>query len=250
MDIRFDNVNINSAPYRVREISHEDVGEREMNLFSLARRRGSLLATSEIKSKIVSVSGTVFGAGRDALESNIDSLKALLFKQAKNLDIDYSAGTRRYVATLRKFSVVRDFYHLNYAPFTADFYVPSGVGKDTTVTSVTDEDITDLEYETAVQIYGAIEPYVSITISIDSLTAVTKIEVLGGGNKITIEDTFSAGDVIVINSESLKVTINGTEYEYSGIFPRFEVGSNPVYVTTTGTAVQYDISFDYYKNYL
>ena len=52
---------------------------------------------------------------------------------------------------------------------------------------------------------------------------------------ITINDTINAGDVLYIDWRKQEVSINWTDIDYDGVFPRFENGSNNVEFNITWT---------------
>ena len=66
---------------------------------------------------------------------------------------------------------------------------------------------------------------------------------------MTITTSLVINDILIVNARTKVVTKNGTEIDYSGVFPNFRVGSNPFTVTITGT-VLVDVTCTASKNYL
>lgn len=247
--IFFDNTSITTSTYQVNKIADENSDSVEVNIFDLARQRGGFLLNKEYKAKKITISGTIQGNDSASLEQNIDNLKELFGRQSRNLDISYSSGTRRFIATCMSIKVDRDYYHLTYAPYEAEFIVPAGVGYDNTATTETVAGITDLEYIGSTTVLGTAQPKMRTTITITADDTVSEMSLLCNGDKMTVTDTFTTGDVIILDEATLKVTLNGIEHDFMGIFPRFIVGLNIYDITFTATSLTYTLSFSYTKTY-
>ena len=149
MTITFDSVDITTAPYVPRFIKHETVPERILSLMSLAREDGSVIIAEKYGVKHILLQGIIYGSTQSDLETKIDIFKELFSREAKDLDISWEAGTRRYVATCVSHKFNRDYFNISMCPWTVDFIVPEGVGKDTNLvtTEIVMEDSKDQEWE-------------------------------------------------------------------------------------------------------
>ena len=250
MELSFDGVSLMTSPYNVSETNLETIDNRELKFYNLARKRGGNILFTDYGAKKFTVRGSITGSDRADLESKINDFKELVSRQSKNLDYDYAGATQRLIATCVKADISRKGFHNSKAPFELEFLAPDGVSYDTATTTTSVAGITDLTQSGTVTVDGNVSPEMKLTITINSLTAITAIEFLANGNKIKITDTFSAGDVIIINGRTMKVTTNGVEVEYSGIFPEFIIGSNSYEINSTGTAINYDADFEYTKTYI
>ena len=251
MDIKFDNTSLNSNQYTCTGIKHEESTPRETYIYNLARERGGIIVDTNYKPKEVVVVGRITGVSQANLEENIDTFKELLSREAKNLEITYATGTRRYKGAMAtKVSINREYMHLTYAPYEATFLIPSGVGEDTTLATMLWEGITSSPLSDTMDTVGSAFPEPTITITINSITAGTAISLTINGDKITLTDTIIASDVIVFDIANKKVTLNGTEKDYTGIFPHFTVGENGFDLAVTSSARDYDLLLEYYPKYL
>lgn len=250
MQITYDGTSLVSSPFTVRRLTHENADSRVLNLQELARQRGGVLLNAEYKPKIIRIEGTITGTSNTDLEGNIDEFKELIARQGKNLDISYENGTRRFIATNRAIRIERDYYHLNYAPYEIEMLIPMGIGYDITTTTASYAGVTDLTYTDSVTIGGTVDPKVIITVSVTAASGVTAMFFLANGFKITLTQAIAATDVIIFNGETMKVTVNGVEVDYTGMFPNWVVGLNAFYLETTGTSITYDLTLTYTKNYL
>ena len=250
MQITFNSVSLMNDPYSVRSFTSEETNNKEVFLYELARQRGAHLLSAQYKQKRFTMSGTIKGDNKEDLEANIDTFKALMDLESKNLDIEYAGGTRRFVATAARCEVSRDYFNMTFAPFEIEFIVPSGVGYDTARTEDTDTAITDLTQNESIDIGGSAPPddFV-LTITVTDVVSITSIDFQANGNKITLTTAVADNDVIVFDCENLKVTKNGSEVAYTGIFPQFYVGSNNFLIESHGTSIEYTRKTSYTKAY-
>ena len=158
MQITFNNVSLMTDPYSVRSFSSEETNNKELYVYNLARRRGGNLVNAEYQVKRFTILGTIKGDNKADLEANIDAFKALMDQHSKNLDIEYSGSTRRFIATAAKVDVKRDYFNMTFAPFEIEFVVPDGVGYDTARTEDTATGITDLTQDETIVIGGSAPP--------------------------------------------------------------------------------------------
>jgi phage-related protein len=249
--ITFDSTSISSGNYTVRRVLHDKATPRDLYLYELTREGGASLVNAEWKPKKIVIEGTIKGATIATLETNIDTFKQLLSGQNKNLDIQYENGTRRYVATVNSITIERDYYHLNYAPFSVEFTIPSGIGKDiTTSLYMTQSIILHTLENVSFTTTGSAIPKCTIELDFVTASSVSQVSVTINGDKITVSETITAGQVLIIDTENKKVTINGVEKRYTGLFPRLQLGSNSYMIATSSSSHMYDVTITYTKTYL
>lgn len=253
--ISFDGTNLQSAVYLPRYHQHDSTPNREGNYLEFAGKAGGKLLDPFYKDKTIKVIGKIVGTSQADLESKIDIMKELLSRKEKNLDITYAGSTRKYVATVNSpVKIERDAFHITHAPYEIDFFVPLGYGKATASTNISANGITASPHTQTDTYTGSRPPLPIITITINAENALTviKIENTTTGDDITITPTggYAAADILIINTETNTVTINGTEEDFTGIFPTFVVGSNSVVITCTSTTHNYDLDIDYTPLYL
>lgn len=250
MQITYDGVSLMGSVYRVDEWDIENISNRSVDVQELAATRGAVMLDDDYSPKKFSIKGTIMGDTSDQLEQRIEELKELLQRKNRNLDYEYAGGLRRLIATGVSFKCPRKSSRINVASFSADFVAPDGVAYDTDLTTETVATVAVAEYVGDITIGGNIKPDVETTITIIAATTMTKFELLAGGFKTSVSGTFVAGDVIVINEEELRVTVNGAEVAYTGMFPHFDPGINLWQANVTGSGIQYSISFKYKKCYV
>lgn len=249
--ISFDSTSLNTGNYTVRRILHDTSTPRDLYMYELTREGGAELVNTEWKPKKIIVEGTIRGTTIEDLEANIDTFKQLVSGKEKNLDVQYETGTRRYVATAQIVQIERDYYHLNYAPYTIEFMIPSGDGKDiATSTYATSSIVANTLQDMTFTIYGTKNPKYQIELFFNSSTSVTSVSVNINGDTITVDEAISAGQILIIDAINKKVTLDGTEKRYTGLFPRLQLGTNNYRILMSSVSHSYDVTVIYTKTYL
>ena len=249
--INFDGTSINSGNYIVKNIRHDSATDRDLFMYELTRESGAELVSTYYTPKKIIIEGIIKGTDVDNLETNVDTFKKLMSGKNKILDIEYASGTRRYIATARVIQIERDYYNLTYIPFSVEFTIPAGFGMDTAVTTYQTVSIMVHTLEdTSLTIAGTAVPKYNIEIEFASATNVTGVSLTINGDKITVDESITYGQILVIDAENKKVTIDGTEKDYTGLFPRLQLGSNIYKIVTNSTSHSYHVSINYTKKYL
>lgn len=223
-------------------------------IFPLAANDGNVASRATYPLKRITVNGFIAGNSQDNLDSRIDDFKAFFNQDGKDLDIYYNGATRRYVAVVEGVPVVRRDRGL-FATFTVTF-ICQPFGSDTAATTLFSElNHATSAYTATPTILGTAPIQLPIiTITIDALT--------GAGDFIQVSNDLNnqtmliygfglqAGDVIVINSITKVVTINGVQVEANGSFPTLTLGASSISYSDGFTTRQVDIVASYYKRYL
>lgn len=192
---------------------------------------------------------------QDDLDSRIDAFKGLFNGKNKNLDIDYSGSTRRYIATANTISVERQ-QNLLFATFSVEFICTQPFGQDTSATVFWNQNNYTTAGYTATPTIGGNAPYQLpvFTITIDALTGAGDFIKVSNDN--TNQDLMlyglglQAGDVIVIDCVNRVVTVNGTEVDYFGVFLEIEPGSSSISFSDGFDTRTVDLHAEYYKRWM
>lgn len=256
MTVTFDSTELVSATYMTRFAKHESVADRVISSQPRVGDDGEILITERYGKKVIRLQGVLIGSSQSDLESKIDTFVELLSRPEKNLDITYAGGTRRYVATCQKHDFDRDHYHLSIAPWSAEFVVLAGEGKDTTTTQPTAADGDTLSYDptsdptgrVTVTIDGTKPPKPTIVLGAFSAgTTIKGIEYLNRdtGERLVVTYPGSWGNsrTITINCDAKTVTgdvVDGVtkDLNFYGVFPSFPIGSVNLQLTCGGIVNQ------------
>lgn len=248
--ITFNSFNL-TGEYIVTKINKSDAPTRDVFTESLAFQDGFEFMNDFWKQRTITIEGTIDATSQAHLDTLKDTIKQNLSGSNKNLDVDHGGGTRRYKATLEELTLPEDHYNITHIPFVARFTCKP-FGYDTTTTSFTASNVTASSYTDTMTVSGTYRPLPIITITFDSVDTATKIEFTNTttGDAISISSAFSASDVIIINTETQKATLNGANVDFEGPIPLFETGSNSIQIDVTSISHQYDLDITYTARYL
>jgi hypothetical protein len=251
MSITFDSVQIQNSTYTPRFVQHESVADRIVSSLPLAREDGEVLISERYGTKVIRIQGTIRGTSQADLESKIDTFTELFSRPEKNLDIDWNSGTRRYVATCLRHEFNRDHFHINVVPWTAEFVVLSGEGKETSETTLLNEHVvaTSTPGTDSFTFAGSKPPKPRITLKGANFSSLIRgIEYLNtdtGEKIVATRNTGSWGtdSTTIIDCAAKTVTSNAgvsgqQAITFYGAFPQFRIGSNNVQITVGGIVNQ------------
>lgn len=249
--IQYDSVELLNATYIPQFVKHETVAERQITSVPRTREDGEVLVVERYGKKIIALQGTLVGSSQADLDSKIDTFTELFSRKEKNLDISWNGGTRRYVASCSKHTFDRDHHNTSAVPWSAEFTVLSGEGKDTSTTTAANADIVTITTPgtDSFTLAGSKPPKPKITIdgstySPDSViwpSTVKGIEYkntdTGEKMVVNVDATWQGSTKkVIINCDTKKVTqtlTTGAEVEvpFYGVFPQFAVGTNNIQIT-------------------
>lgn len=250
-NITFDSFDLQDSNYHTRRVTHRKFPDRSIIIEPQTRRDGFRVVRTKYNKKSILVSGNITANTVAGLRTLLDDMKKNLRGTDKNLDIGYGGSTIRFKATVQKIDVPEDYYHLTFIPFEIEFLCHP-LGEATSTTNHSDDDITSSPHNSSLTITGSESPLPVITLTVDAETSMTviKFKNIITNTEITITKAFSAADVLEIDCENLTVKVNGTEVDFTGIFPEFEPGVNNYTVTITdGGAFNVDLDIDYNAYY-
>lgn len=253
--ITFNSFSLQSANFLTRGIDRYGIPNRRVERFPLSFRDNSKVVTSFWDTKIIELVGTVVGSSETDLQSNISQAKANLAIPEAVLAIPYAGVTLNYQATCVSAEFPRENFNVMHCPYTMVFEItdpPFGI--DTVVNNHSNDAMTAASVSSTLSIGGEVPSRPVITLEVNSETDLTIIEFTQDdtGDAITVEPSggYSAGDIVIINTNTNTVTYNGNEIDYSGLFPEFIVGTNNYTLDFTSTAHNVDLDIDWQDYYL
>ena len=254
--IKYDNTELCNSTYNVSRVLDDTTAPRELNITETEGVSGAVIINDRWGSKTIRIKGILVGTSPSDLQTKIDTLNELFARTAKNLDILPTGGsTRRYVARLiGSVEYDRDFYNDDYVPFTANFFVKSGVGKDTSETTAYEELNTAVERQPAassddMSLVGSANPKPKIEVTLDTIG---KLDLLTFTNdddskEMSVEidsDYFNNADKIIIDTadQTVKKERSGVQSEiaFSGEIPDFSLGTNNFHFDFQGATLTLD----------
>lgn len=220
---------------------------RDIKIHKLARRSLSIITSSEYTQKSIPVYMDICSGTREDTEATITFVKALLQGQNRALRVLESGFEVEYIATMNEFNVE---WNSSHAYATIIFLASDPIGVSTTIlTPVNVVGNTVQTSSTTFTVQGSfnVEPTISVTISavtggtgktVNLINAITQ-------QGISITHDFDAGDIILIDSKELRVTVNGGNVDFDGLFPVFPPGVQQLRYSDDFTTRTVDVSLTY-----
>ena len=255
--ITFNSYDLQTSSIVTEKILHTSSPENNLQVNQKMRRDGSILFSNYWTKKNISASGHILGSSISDLDSKIDTLKQNLVGENLDLDIGYAGGTRRYRATVKRINIDREHFNGSWCPFSIEFVCVDAFGKDTSTTSVTQDNNTSSPFTKVVTIGGSFPAFPTISLDFTSGSNVTavKIENVTTGEFITIpfpldSRTFADAEILIVDCNNMTVQISAVNIDFSGVFPKFVVGSNTVRITVSGSPFDIDLDITYTPLYI
>jgi phage-related protein len=255
VNVSFDGNSLQTANIVSNTIQHAGLPTKRAQSYALSHANASKIPFVEYPTKPISITGTLVSDNVADMDALIDTFNSYFINQDANLDIDYNGGTRRYIATATNMELDRPG-NLAWANFTVTFTCSQPFGQNTTTsTALSASGRTSSNYNDNFTFVGSAPvQQVVATITLASVTDASGGHIIFGnqatGQQITIQRTWSAADVLVIDCAAKTVTVNGTAVEFSGAFPLFVPGAQTLTYLDNLTARNFSISVVYYPMYL
>lgn len=236
-------------------INHTDQPEQVTGLLPVANANRSAITNIDYPSRTISISGVIKGSSQADLDTRIDLFKAYFNGKNKNLDIKYRNGTRRYIATKNALSIERKGA-LSFAPFKVQFVCTEPFGIETGAVELFEEEGITTNTFTAAPTVGGTAPFQLpvFTITINTLTGTGDyVQISNNENNQAMLITgkgLENGDVLVIDSDQRRVTLNGVAIDYDGVFFELEPGNASITYADGFDTRDVDILAQYFRRYL
>lgn len=225
---------------------------REININKLARRDKSIITSSEYSQKEIPVKFEVCGGDRSKTELVLAKMKGLVQAQNQPLVVSQGGIDIVYTATMSEFNIE---WNGAMAYVEVLFLASDPIGtSDLSVTAVNQSGITTSVKSATVLFEGSTKNYPIIVVTINSLTdganksVVLENSLTNQGIKITRD--WASGDVLVIDSNLMTVTVNGINTDFTGMFPEFPSGSQQVQYVDGFSARNVDMTVTYKPRYV
>jgi len=239
--VSFEGFDLTASPYSVVKLDPIGSPSKSTTMFPLARADGSVRTFEKYDSRIITVEGTIISDSQANMESAIDDLKEQLRLESGSLQYDWAGGVRIHECTCTDFNIDRNPGNISFVPYVAQFECESPFATDgVTDTLVSSQSITTATYDMAITVAGTYDaqPVITMTISaINPSVSDTQIIVSNAANSqfLTVEETFTAGDTLLIDCNEFRVFQNGAFVPSTGLFPSFATGAGVLSFESTST---------------
>lgn len=241
-----ENIVISSVTYSAPQ---REVGER-----SFARANGVYVETDFWRRTIITLRGYVTAPNQVELETLMDAMRRRLAVPAGLLMLVW-AGQKRFwngYARLESMYDQRRGSYVTYCPFEIPIVCINPFGRSES----RDSDVPPTPATAALTTYEIENLGTAPTRTIWSFTLSTAGTCDGftltnttTGEAIEVADSFSDGDVVVIDGEAQTVKVNGTVHDYTGVFPSAAAGTNSFTLEPEGSGFSIDVTELHYRMY-
>lgn len=139
-----------------------------------------------------------------------------------------------------------DPWHIDYQRFTGTLTALKGIAVSThTITAVSRSTLSSASKGIQERFYGSYRPKPQILYTFSSIGTFNQLTYSNEttDESMTINTTFTVGDSLFIDTETLQCLLNASDVSYTGVFPRHIVGLNNVSTLIEDTSSTETVSF-------
>lgn len=228
--------------------------KRKLTMANLSQSNNAKVSSAFYDDKPILIRVGITRATRALLEASLDALWTVLDTVEGELIINQGIARRKYYATLSDSIASKDGG--SYTELDLIFSCSDRFGYDLASTLLLQvSGATAGERTDTVTVAGSAPWQVPvITLTYSAITGGTTKEVTIGnsttGQEVSIVRTWSAGDVIVIDSFNKTVTVNGSIVDFTGAIPEWAPGTGFVHYSDELTTRTYSLTIRYAKRYV
>lgn len=228
--------------------------QRDLNLLYIAQTDRRTDVSNFYTSRKVNIQCEIGQDTRALLDDALDTLNKILAPKEKTLVVPYGSTTRQYTATFSNMSKTN--MSGGFVELDLEFECSDSMGYDTASTTL----VSHLHNVAASKSYGfdlggsAEWQYPVITVTINSLLGGTsKAITLGAHNtnqSVTVTRTWSALDILIIDTVNQTVQVNGVDVAFTGALPIFKLPSGQLDYSDTIDHRDVDVGMTYQRRYI
>lgn len=237
-----------TADVYARVSNTDDANSVDMDIFSNPLDDWQTLSSYYVRGKTITIAGTIRKDNAEDLNNEIDIMKSHLFVSWKKLSIKVNGEVREAIAYCSWVTFDRQHYNITYVRYSADFIITSEVRETKKYEATTVSSVSSTLLEEVIN-YWKFKTKPIIIFTMNSATSVTSLAFTMWWLTLTISEALSINDIIEINRETLSVTINWNEVDYTWVIPSLEQWRNN-YTVTMNWTYNYDVTIKYKKTFI
>lgn len=223
----------------------------QINLLQVSNPKSDwgILLDRFYKERTISIEWHIQAESYEDMQNKIDTLKKALAPKQWYLEFKFWETYRRILCTLTNSDIIdRQSYDVDHGTFSLTFRAEKPFRQEKARWSVLFQWVND---EINWDVYNEWSEYSEpiINILVNSASGTDEIEISIWWEKISINKSLTAGDIIDINTEEKTVLINSVSTDFSGKFPKLAAGLNIMNLKSNGS-FNFDVSVLFPKNYL
>ena len=233
--ITLNGVSLQTANIISSTIQHDNSTPQALNSLKLARRDGEKLICANFATKEIILTGSIIHTDQATLEDFLDTFKGEFNVINGSLVVGYGSGYRLYYVNTEYISFPRDSSNITWVPFEIKFMVmdpPLGLDCDVNgvpiLTNAYAKTTNAYSEVAAPSFLGSAAPKPQIKLTFDNIGDVSSLDLVNQttGKQLNLAPTLANGDVVLVDTDVLKVSQNGVEIPFTGSIPNFLLGVN------------------------
>jgi hypothetical protein len=234
----------------VVEWNYDDINGVQLDTYNAPRIDGGWVLWYYINWKTITFNMVIKETDETWLNTKIDLLKKNLAVKEWLLEIVINWEKREWKANLTSFTVNRDFtkktiqnnIQIMFA-LTNHMYASKGSAVSELWVTSNNLDLDIDNYWTTSCFYKTVVIFWNGNIAVDN------VQILKDWYVLEINNSFSDGDILIIDWVNKVVTLNWSQIDFNWPFTELNTWSNPMQINTTGT-LNVDITILFNVNYL
>lgn len=252
--VTFDGVDLNSVEgLIITKVDPHRLPKRRVTSYDLANFNGSATTSAFYGGRDITISASIRRPSRELLDASISELRRIADPLNKTLRVPMESSYRDfYNVTLNNMSL-QDM-NGGYVAATLEFNASDLYSYDTVTTELLNAlNLTSGDRSYPVTFEGTADQAPIVTYTVDSLTGGTNEDVVLTnpltGVSVTVNRTWTAGEVLVVDCWNKTVQVDGADAEFTGNFPVWRTGAGHLNYSDGFTERQVDINVVYTKRY-
>jgi len=251
-DFVFNGYSLNNGTTRkVRTSNHDDLWVIDLNLFNTPRNDWWWVLWHFYREKTIILWMTLSADSSILLNELVDDFKKNTRETEWFLEITINGEIRRVKASITGLNFNRKYYQINFIQdIEISFTTIEPFFYKKTEESVTYTWITADFNEEITNNWTVKTEWVFYLIFWTWIVSLTSVSILTWEDTITINETITDSDVLIVDSNNKIVTLNWVEIDYDWVFLDLQVWYNPISFDFNGwSTVNCDITVIYKKKY-
>ena len=214
---------------RVVASNHDDIGDVQYDTYDAPRIDWGGVLGRYFRRKDINLTLSLSGGTEEGLNNLIDELKEKTRDVEWYLEIIINDEIRRVKATVTSLVFNRESFQLSFVSnvditfSTMEPHFYAKTPESNTYNTITGDIIEEIDnegtVETEAQLYFVFWP---------TVTGLSSIVITVGSQELSINETISGSDILIVDGEEKLVTLNGTLVDYDWVFPILDVGPNSI----------------------
>lgn len=229
-------------------MNNDDFANVDMDIFANPLDDWNTLSSYYLRGREIRARGSIYKNNGEDLNNELDRIKSVLSVPWQMLAVKVNGEVREATAYCSGITFDRQHYNINFIRYEVTFTITNeswNTRKYQTssvlwVTTTLNEEIINLWKYRAKPI---------IIITLNSVSWSNTLNLILWKFNITVNQTFSSSNIIQIDREEQRVTINWIDVDYIWMIPSIEIWRNP-YTITMNWTYNYDVTVKYKKTFI